>query len=119
MPDPVSPVSMIFVFLNSDIPNGHWQGLQAFMVYGYVFALVFSLFALKNRWFLLLSLLGWLVFIGTDLTDTISARISYSESCLEMRQSGFCDENKDGSMDCHGGKYNGGFFPFVCAGRPR
>ncbi len=108
---------MFFAFLFSEIVNGDFLNPIAIQCYGYTLALVFGIAMLKKRFFIWLSLLGWIIFAMGHFSEQTSIGESTYQACIEMRQdTANCVESSDGTMNCAQGARMPGVYPMVCAG---
>lgn len=115
-----SPI-MLFVslFALSDIVDrSNYTSPLVIEVFGYLMAVVFGLWALKNRYFLIISMLGWALLGWGNYIDVKDAQKGEEFSCISMRQDPTCVESENGSMHCTGGT-SAGVYPLVCEGIPK
>lgn len=66
------------------------------IVMGYIAALIFGLLSFKNNYFLLLSLLGWVIFGFANIVDTNQVAQENDKLCQELRANPTCKEDECG-----------------------
>jgi len=69
------------------------------IIVGYIIALIFGLLSFRKDYFLLLSLLGWIVFGIGNIADTKKVAEKNQKLCLELRADPSCKEDECG-FDC-------------------
>lgn len=87
------------------------------MMVGYSLALAFGLLAFKRNLLLVISLLGWLLFMIGNHIDRSAAQNENKSICMEMRRDPNCTEDESGGMICRGGKWSGA--SSFCRGIPK
>lgn len=115
-----SPIMLfVFLFALSDIVDrSNYMSPLVIEVFGYLIAVVFGLWALKNRHLLIISVLGWALLWWGNSIDVKNVQKGEEFSCISMRQDPTCVEGEDGSMHCTGGT-SAGVYPRVCEGIPK
>jgi hypothetical protein len=110
---PIMIISFLFS-LNSFSNEGFFNTLTI-AVSGYFLALIFGILAFKKNYFLIFSVIGWLIFGVGNTFDAKKAMEGNNNACIELRQDKNCIEDNRGTLECKSGKFSG-IYPGICKG---
>ena len=114
----ISPLmAFVLLFAINPLSEGRLFDPVFIQAFGYFIALAFGLLSFWKHPFLILSLIGWMLFGLGFWLDKSSATEERNAACIEMRQDPNCTE-KDSSMFCTSGKY-AGVYPEACVYLPK
>lgn len=106
---------MFFTYALGSIQDEGFLNPLAIAAIGYLCSLVFGLLAFKRNYFLVLSLIGWLIFgIGNNF-DAKKTKEGNNNACIELRRDQNCIEDEKGSINCKTGKH-AGVYARICEG---
>jgi hypothetical protein len=107
--------AFVFLFSLKDLAEGNFFSAGLIATYGYLIALIFGILTLKKKYFIWLSLVGWLCIWWGNHLDGIHAHDENIRYCLELREDTHCIEKENGTLSCDTGPH-AGVYPLICKG---